>query len=326
MMSTSSSDHESVRVAALGQATLSTRRRIAAAAGLGLLAVLSLWLLIAARLEWLVVPIPLLLLAIALGLLLRREWAPLAVRIVIWPIFVVVGGVCAYHLLADRRPWEDGALIAMIYPLLITSGWALFWLGDFAALRHFRVKHLLVLTAVVAVSFGVLSMADFGEKATAAVLSMLFEAFVIFLLYRSASAFRTPGVIQTRGQALEHAIALAVLWIFPVTWLCAATIGVPAFGWQRGLGVAVLTPVLLLFYGMMGGWVMLPVLAGLGWLVGDAWWKQEHPPINTATTTVDTPASINPPGRKPRLLGIVLGLGMLAFIVCFVLLVIMASL
>ncbi len=219
MMSTSSSSHESVRVASLGPATLSTRQRIAAATGQGLLAILSLWPLIAERMEWLVVPIPLLLLAIALGLLLRREWAPLAARIVNWPIFVVALGVCAYHLLADRRPWEDGAMIAMISPLLITSAWVLFWLGEFATLRHFRVKHLLVLTAVVAVSFGVLSMADFGEKATAAVLSMLFEAFVIFLLYRSASAFRTPGVIQTRGQALKHAIALAVLWIFPVTWL-----------------------------------------------------------------------------------------------------------
>ena len=123
MMSTSSS-HESVRVAALGQATLSTRRRIAAAAGLGLLAVLSLWPLIAARLEWLVAPIPLLFLAIALGLLLRREWALLAARIVSWPIFVVALGVCAYHLLTDPRPWEDGTLIAMIYPLPITSGWA----------------------------------------------------------------------------------------------------------------------------------------------------------------------------------------------------------
>ena len=146
MMSTSSS-HESVRVAALGQATLSTRRRIAAAAGLGLLAVLSLWPLIAAHLEWLVAPIPLLLLAIALGLLLRRDWAPLAARIVNWPIFVLALGVCAYHLLADRRPWEDGAMIAMISPLLITSGWALLWLGDFDTLCHFRVKHLLVLTA-----------------------------------------------------------------------------------------------------------------------------------------------------------------------------------
>ncbi len=73
-----------------------------------------------------------------------------------------------------------------------------------------------------------------------------------------------------------------------------------------------LTPVLLLFYGMMGGWVVLPVLAGLGWLVGDGWWKQEHPP--------------NPPNRMPRLLGMVLGLGVLTIILCFVLLVVMASL
>ena len=118
-------------------------------------------------------------------------------------------------------------------------------------------------------------------------------------------------MIQTRGQALEHAIALAVLWIFPVTWLCAATIGVPVFGWQRGLGVAVLTPVLLLFYGMMGGWVVLPVLAGLGWLVGDGWWKQEHPQIHLT---------------EVRDFGMVLGLGVLTIILCFVLLVVMASL
>ncbi len=311
---------------AAGWRNSAASRCIAAASHL-LLAVA--WLLKLAQLhsELLMVVVPAMLLAVSLGLLRDQPWARLAARVLNWAVLAIAGSVVAIQVGLGDFALKDVAELAVVYLNFAVSVFTLLWLGEFRTLAHFRTTHLLLLTAALAVSLAVAAAGDFGDKAVISVVCTWLQLAAFLQLVRSVSAFLKSGAIRNKTQALAHAIAISVLWVFPATTLAALTVGVPVFmvGWERGLQIAALTPMLLGFYAILGGWLAVPVLVAIGLWTGNAWWKWqgEMAAVNSAIATRTSRPTDVPTAMPWMVMGLV-GLIIAAFATCLACLVLLA--
>jgi hypothetical protein len=253
---------------------------------------------------------------IAAGVLLRQAWPELVIRLVHWPLLVISGPFFFVYIIEAITLGDDWRETVLLGMQAAASAWTLAWLGDFRTLAHFGVKHLLAVTAAVAVTGAVIAQMPGppDDKLTAA-LTVLLEIAALVQLRRSLKAFGTPGAIGNRWQSMGHAVALCVLWVFPVAFLIALTVGmpVPFGGWMRGLRTALISPLALAFYVLFGGWVVLLVLVAMGLWIGNGWWSSYQAACELASG--DAPPVVH---LSPRFFRSVLALIALVFVVAFV--------
>lgn len=94
--------------------------------------------------------------------------------------------------------------------------------------------------------------------------------------------FKTPGGAATAGALL------GIPALFVLTALCALTVGIPVpfRGWDSGVEVAFKSPMVVIFYSVVSGFVPLFIAVGLGALTGlSVWHFRSRRPEGKASMT-----------------------------------------